>query len=76
MGKYKPGDLVRIKDGVHEEGMGDKRFALVLSEWSATGTNVDPKRKFTSIYNVKMLNGHRMKIHEMFLERMNVQEEE
>lgn len=68
MNKFQPGDLVRIKDGVHEEGMGDKRVALIISEWTPRGAAANPKMKYTSIYNIKMLNGYMMKMHEMFLE--------
>ncbi len=75
----KPGDLIRVKEGVHEEGMPDKRIGLVISEWHPKGSDRNPKMRYTSIYNVKMLNGHQMKIHEMFLETIqegtNVQKE-
>lgn len=71
MSKFKPGDLVKIKEGMHEEGMGDRRYALVISEVLAKNANPNPKAKFTSIYNIKMLNGYCMKVHEMFLEKIN-----
>ncbi len=71
MSKIQPGDLVRIKEGFDEEGMGCVRVALVLSEWSPKGQDRNPRMKYTSIYNIKLLNGHRMKVHEMFLEVMN-----
>ena len=51
--------------------MGDVRVALVLSEWDPKGQDRNPRMKYTSIYNIKLLNGHRMKVHEMFLEVMN-----
>ena len=54
MSKFQPGDLVRIKDGVHEEGMGDKRVALIISEWTPRGADANPKMKYTSIYNIKI----------------------
>ena len=69
--EFQPGDLVKIREGMHEEGMGDERIALVLSEWLPKGTDRNPRMKYTAIYNIKMLNGHRMRVHEMFLERMN-----
>ena len=51
--------------------MGDVRVALVLSEWVPKGPDRNPRMNYTSIYNIKLLNGHRMKVHEMFLEVMN-----
>lgn len=71
MSKFQPGDLVKVKDGFHEEGMGDVRVALVLSEWVPKGPDRNPRMNYTSIYNIKLLNGHRMKVHEMFLEVMS-----
>ena len=32
MGKFKPGDLVRVKEGTHEEGMPDHRVAVIIEE--------------------------------------------
>lgn len=71
MSKFQAGDLVRLKEGFHEEGMGDVRVALILSEWDPKGSDRNPRMKYTSIYNIKLLNGHRMKVHEMFLEEMS-----
>ena len=71
MNKIQPGDLVRVKEGFDEEGMGCVRVALVLSEWCPKGSDRNPRMKYTSVYNIKLLNGHRMKVHEMFLEVMS-----
>jgi hypothetical protein len=70
MAKFKVGDLVKIKEGVHEDGMPKSRMGLVISEWGEHrgGPDRNPRHKYTSIYNVQMLNGHQMKMHEMFLE--------
>ena len=69
MAKFRVGDLVRIKEGVHEDGMPDNRIGLVISEYvDRFGAHGDPLHKYTSVYNVQMLNGHHMRMHEMFLE--------
>jgi hypothetical protein len=69
MGKFKIGDLIIVKEGVHENGMPESRMGLVISEWSERhGPDRNPRHKFTSIYKIQMVNGHQMKMHEMFLE--------
>ena len=69
MAKFRVGDLIRVKEGVHEDGMPDNRIGLVISEYvDRFGAHGDPLHKYTSIYNIQMLNGHQMKMHEMFLE--------
>jgi len=30
--KFKPGDLVRIKEGTHQEGMPEHRLAIIIEE--------------------------------------------
>jgi len=68
LAKFKVGDLIRIKEGVHEAGMPESRVGLVIAEWDEnSGPNRNP-RKFTSIYMIQMVNGHQTKMHEMFLE--------
>jgi len=32
MSKFKPGDLVRVKEGTHQEGMPDHRVAVIIEE--------------------------------------------
>jgi len=32
MMKFKPGDLVRIKDGTHQEGMPDHRVGIIIEK--------------------------------------------
>ena len=69
MGKFKIGDLIMVKEGVHEKGMPESRMGLVISEWAEKyGPDPNPRHKFTSIYKIQMVNGHQMKMHEMFLE--------
>ena len=34
MAEFKPGDLVRVKDGTHQEGMPDHRVAVIIEEVS------------------------------------------
>ena len=69
MSKFKVGDLIIVKEGTHEDGMPESRMGLIISEWAERyGPDRNPRHKFTSIYNVQMLNGHQMKVHEMFLE--------
>ena len=32
MNKFKPGDLVRVKEGTHQAGMPDHRVAVIIEE--------------------------------------------
>lgn len=69
MSKFKVGDLIKVKDGIHEKGMPESRVGLVVAEWSEQyGPDRNPRHKFTSVYRIQMVNGHQMKMHEMFLE--------
>jgi len=69
MGKFKVGDLIIVKEGVHEDAMPESRMGLVIGEWADRfGSDRSPRHKYTSIYNIQMVNGHQMKMHEMFLE--------
>ena len=62
MGKYKPGDLVRIKDNTHQDGMPDHRVAMIVEDGHASESYSGP---YTVIFLGTDLH---LKFHEMFLE--------
>ena len=62
MEKFKPGDLVRIKEGTHQEGMPDHRIGMIIEGVEASGNH-------TNGYIVIFLGtDFRLKFHAMFLE--------
>ena len=62
MGKFKPGDLVRIKDGTHQDGMPDHRVGMIVQEGETS-------KSYTKAYTVVFLGTDiQLKFHEMFLE--------
>tara|TARA_B100001250_G_scaffold397275_1_gene404208 strand:- start:189 stop:476 length:288 start_codon:yes stop_codon:yes gene_type:complete len=62
MEKFKPGDLVRIKDGTHQDGMPDHRVGMIV-ELGETS------KSYTKAYTVVFLGTDvHLKFHEMFLE--------
>ena len=70
MKKFKVGDLVRIKDGTHDEKLPDSRMGLIIEEVKdQMGPRRDPHIKFTSIYKLWITNGQTLNFHEMFLEK-------
>lgn len=76
MKRFKVGDLVRIKDGTHDEKLPDSRMGLIIEEVrEQKGPRRDPHRKFTSIYKLWMTNGQTLNFHEMFLEKAEKNEE-
>ena len=68
MGKFKVGDLVKIKEGTDDSAMPDSRMGLIIEEvHTATGAGKNPNKKFTAIYKLWMTNGRTLNFHEMFL---------
>ena len=62
MGKYKPGDLVKVKDGTHQDGMPDHRVGMVVEAGETS-------RSYTKAYTIVFLGTDlHLKFHEMFLE--------
>ena len=62
MNKFKPGDLVRIKDGTHQDGMPDHRVGMIV-ELGETS------KSYTKAYTVVFLGTDiQLKFHEVFLE--------
>ena len=62
MGKFKPGDLVKIKDGTHQDGMPDHRVGMIVQEGETS-------KSYTKAYTVVFLGTDiQLKFHEMFLE--------
>ena len=63
MEKFKPGDLVRVKDGTHQDGMPDHRVGMV-------GEVGETSKSYTKAYTIIFLGTDlHLKFHEMFLER-------
>ena len=63
MGKFRPGDLVRIKDGTHQDGMPDHRVGMVVEVGETS-------KSYTKAYTIIFLGTDlHLKFHEMFLER-------
>ena len=62
MQKFKPGDLVRIKDGTHQDEIPDHRVGMIV-ELGETS------KSYTKAYTVVFLGTDvPLKFHEMFLE--------
>ena len=62
MGKFKPGDLVKIKDGTHQAGMPDHRVGMILEEG-------DTSKSYSKAYVIVFLGTDiQLKFHEAFLE--------
>ena len=62
---FKIGDLVRIKEGTHQDDMPDSRVGLIIG---VTHARSDAERH--SIYEVQM-GDLILKFHQMFLEKLN-----
>ena len=64
--KFKPGDLVRIKDGTHQDGMPDHRVGMVVEIGETS-------KSYTKAYTVVFLGSDiYLKFHEMFLEHFTI----
>ena len=62
MMKFKPGDLVKIRDGTHADEIPDHRVGLIIEHAEASGN-------YTESYTVIFLGTDvQLKFHEMFLE--------
>ena len=62
MSKFRPGDLVRIKDGTHQEGMPDHRVGMIMEAGETS-------KSYTKAYTIVFLGTDvQLKFHEMFLE--------
>ena len=63
MSRFKSGDLVRIKDGTHQEGMPDHRVGMIVESQGMD------ERYQDHVYYVLFLGGKNpIKFHNMFLE--------
>jgi hypothetical protein len=65
LSKFKPGNLVRIKDSTHAAAIPSHRLGLVME---ALSEEIDESRSYTAFYNVVFTGGKILKFHEMFLE--------
>ncbi len=64
MNKFKPGDLVKIRDGTHSTEIPDHRLGMIIEHGDASGN-------YTEAYTVVFLGTDvHLKFHEMFLEHL------
>tara|TARA_B100001094_G_scaffold306792_1_gene337891 strand:- start:603 stop:833 length:231 start_codon:yes stop_codon:yes gene_type:complete len=63
--KFKPGNLVRIKELTHDTSIPNHRLGLIME---AVPEEIDESRSYTAFYNVAFAGGKILKFHEMFLE--------
>lgn len=63
--KFKPGNLVRVKETTHEDAIPSHRLGLVME---TVPEEIDESRSYTAFYNVVFTGGKVLKFHEMFLE--------
>ena len=62
MQKFKPGDLVRIKDGTHQDEIPDHRVGMIVEA-------AETSKSYTKTFTVVFLGTDvRLKFHAMFLE--------
>jgi hypothetical protein len=62
MEKFKPGDLVKIRDGTHATEIPEHRIGMIIERAEASGN-------YTESYTVVFLGTDvHLKFHEMFLE--------
>jgi hypothetical protein len=62
MQKFKPGDLVRIKDGTHQDEIPDHRVGMIVEAGETS-------KSYTKAFTVVFLGTDvRLKFHAMFLE--------
>ena len=64
--KFKPGNLVRVKESTHQDGMPKHRMGLIME---TVPEEIDESGSYTAFYNVAFVGCETMlKFHEMFLE--------
>ena len=64
MEKFKAGDLIKVKDGTHQDGMPDHRVGMVIEVGETS-------KSYTSTYTVVFLGTDlHLKFHAMFLEHL------
>ena len=62
MSRFRPGDLVRIKDGTHQDGIPDHRVGMIVEVGETS-------KSYTKAYTVIFLGTDvQLKFHAMFLE--------
>ena len=64
--KFKPGNLVRVKEKTHQDGIPKHRMGLIME---TVPEEIDESRAYTAFYNVAFVGCETvLKFHEMFLE--------
>lgn len=69
--RFKVGDLVRVSDKTHDEGMPHNRMGHIISAYHTTVhySNRGPVK--TGAWELYMTNGATLVFHEMFLEHVD-----
>lgn len=70
--KLNIGDLVEIKDNTHDESIPETRAGIIVSEHNALVHYTNTHPIDTGIRVVLMTNGKKIKVHKMFLQRINI----
>ena len=66
--KFKPGNLVRVKDITHQGNIPKHRMGVIME---TVPEEIDESRAYTAFYNVAFIGcGTVLKFHEMFLEHI------
>jgi len=67
---FKKGDLVRIKEGTHEDDMPKSRMGHLVDRphVAVRYSNTEPRHE--AVWEVFMTNGIKLKFHEMYLEHV------
>jgi hypothetical protein len=68
--KFKVGDLVRVKDSTNDEKIPENRHGLVVD------IRMPSLSGYTHICNILMTNGSILRFHEMFLEKVEREQDE
>jgi len=68
--KFKVGDLVRVKDSTNDEKIPENRHGLVVDHQPPSLSG------YTHICNILMTNGSILRFHEMFLEKVEREQDE
>ena len=69
--KFKVGDLVRVSDKTHDEGMPGSRLGHIIGEYNDSLTRPGRRQPRTGAWELYMTNGVTLVFHEMFLEHVN-----
>ena len=69
--RFKIGDLVRISDKTHDDGMPTSRMGHILKDYRAHVHYSNKVPVATGAWEIFMTNGNTLIFHEMFLEHVD-----